>query len=298
MESIDRELENRTILSLLDWGSNELAEGGIESPRLNCELLLSHVLHCKRIDLRMKYASPVMSAQAGEFQSLIARRLQREPLQYITGNTEFMGLNISVQPGVFIPRPETELLVEEAVAIAEASTIPPRNILEIGTGSGNIAIALATFLPKCHIDTVESSEQSIHIARQNILSHNLAQRITLMQGDFLSNEFRLDRKFDLLISNPPYVSASEFQEIEPEVKEHEPSGAVTDDQDGLTFYRRIAALSNSLLDPDRWLLVEIAYNQEQPVSEIFRAHGLKDIKTMRDYNDLARVVKARKDATR
>ncbi|HUL43798.1 MAG TPA: peptide chain release factor N(5)-glutamine methyltransferase [Bacteroidota bacterium] len=297
MESVHRELRNQTILSLLEWGSNELAEGGVESPRLNCELLLSHLLGYKRMELRVKYGSPVLPAQAEEFQSLIARRLHREPLQYITGNTEFMGLNISVQPGVFIPRPETEILVEEAVAACRASTIPPRNILEIGTGSGNIAIALATFLPECHIDTIESSKESILIAKKNIAAYNLADRITQLQGDIFRNGFAPGRKYELLISNPPYVSASDFLETEPEVREHEPAGAITDELDGLTFYRKITTLSNSLLVPGGWVLVEIACNQEEPVSELFRKSGFEKIQSVKDYSGLPRVVKARRGAT-
>jgi len=172
METTAQDVKQWTVLSLIERGTQFLQEKEIDSARLNCELLLCHVLHCRRIDLYLKFDQPLSAGELGVFKILLKRRVEHEPLQYIVGETEFMGLKFAVDPRVLIPRPETELLVEEIIALSRDNPGNVRRILDIGTGSGNIAISLAKFIPDCLIETIEVSDDAIALACKNIQRHH------------------------------------------------------------------------------------------------------------------------------
>ncbi|HMD13048.1 MAG TPA: peptide chain release factor N(5)-glutamine methyltransferase [Bacteroidota bacterium] len=293
METIEQDVKQWSILSLIDRGTQFLQEKEIESARLNCELLLCHVLHCRRIDLYVKFDQPLSTDELGIFKKLLQRRAAREPLQYITGTTDFMGLQFAVDPRVLIPRPETELLVEEIITLSKNKPDDVRRILEIGTGSGNIAVSLAKFIPECCVETIEHSDDAISLARENILRHQCGDHVKVFKGNILQDcSSILHDRYDVIIANPPYISAEEFHMLPPEVKNFEPALALTDGADGLSFYRVIAKLGIEHLQQNGWVVVEIAYDMADQVVQIFSKPEYSGIQTIRDYDQNIRIVKA------
>ncbi len=279
--------------SAVHWGTEELTHAGIEEPRLNAELLLAHTLSLHRSELIGVRERLVRAGEWDAFCSLVVRRASHEPTQYLTGETEFMGFRLLVQPGVLIPRPETEHIVEEAERLVSALGSTGLRVLDLGTGTGNIAIALAARIPNIHVDALEISPEAISIARRNVELHGLAERITLIEGDcFRDNWFDPANRYDLIVSNPPYISVEEFGLLPREVNIFEPPAATTDYGDGLSFYRRIALLGKSLLAERGAIVVEIAYNQGMSVPAIFTDAGFGAVRTTLDYARHPRVVTA------
>ncbi len=282
-----------TILSLLEWSTGALRDRGVADARLNAELLLCRILGCKRIDLYLKFDKMLTDQELAAYKVLFKRRLANEPIQYILGETEFMGLRLSVDTRVFIPRPDTELLVEEARREALERPDDRRKVLDIGTGSGNVAIAMAAGVEGCVVDAIDSSDEALEVARANVTFHNLEHRITLIQADIRGDAIsRLRPPYDLVLSNPPYIPEEEFQTLPAEIREHEPQGATRVAGDGLEFYRTIAVRGAQLLRTGGRMIVEIGYNQSETVPEIFRKEGYKSISTVRDYGGHVRVVRA------
>ncbi|MGA2625296.1 MAG: peptide chain release factor N(5)-glutamine methyltransferase [Bacteroidota bacterium] len=282
-----------TVLSLLDWSARFLTEKGFDSPRLTAELLLSRVLACRRIELYTNFDKPLSSDELAGFKSRFKRRLEHEPLQYILGDCEFMGLELSVDRRALIPRPETEILVEYVVKMVKGSSEPPGKILDVGTGSGNIAIGLAKFLPGVSIDAIDASPEALEVARFNLQRHRLEAQIRLMQCDFLNAHPALPpQSYRLIVSNPPYVSEREFALLPPEIRVFEPRMATTDGGDGLTFYRVIAEKGKELLSRGGSVIVEMAYDQSASVRRIFEEAGYHDLETVADYSGIERVVRA------
>ena len=293
METTAQDVKQWTVLSLIERGTQFLQEKEIDSARLNCELLLCHVLHCRRIDLYLKFDQPLSAGELGVFKILLKRRVEHEPLQYIVGETEFMGLKFAVDPRVLIPRPETELLVEEIIALSRDNPGNVRRILDIGTGSGNIAISLAKFIPDCLIETIEVSDDAIALACKNIQRHHCENRIKVLKGNILQDcSSVLHDRYDVIVANPPYISVEEFQMLPPDVKEFEPAIALTDGADGLSFYRIIADVGIEYLCRDGRVVVEIAYNLADAVVQIFSRPEYSGIQTIRDYDQNVRIVKA------
>ena len=281
-----------TILSLLEWASGYLSRRGFDEARLHVELMLAHVLRLKRLDLYLQFDRPLTPEERGAFRALFERRLKHEPLQYILGETEFMGLSLAVDRSVLIPRPETELLVERAVEFLKARTDQKAEVLDIGTGSGNIAVALGAMAPGATIVSMDTSADALRVAATNVARHKLAN-VTLLEADVFG-EFLSGRRFDLLISNPPYVSREEFQALEPEVRDHEPSSAVTDNADGMRVITRIAQIASPRLRPGGALFMELGYNQSERVRELLAASGLADIELIPDFARIPRVIAARR----
>lgn len=277
-----------TSLSLINWGAEYLRSKNIDSPRLTCELLLANVLRCGRIELYTSFDRPLTSDELANFKNLFKRRLSREPLQYILGETEFMGLRFNVDSRVLIPRPETEVLVEQALALAR--NIPAGRILDIGTGSGNIAISLATTLQGWQVDAVDVSPAALELAGENRLLHSCGDRVSFIHADIQSYEPA--QEYDVIVSNPPYVSSAEFAGLEPEVRNFEPALATTDGGTGLTFYEIIAAFGKRHLVSGGWVLVEHAYNQSEQVRAIFENSGYRNVTPVADYSRIPRVVRA------
>jgi release factor glutamine methyltransferase len=282
------------VRSLLHWSAEELSSKAFENARLNAELLLSHVLQCKRIDLYLNFAKPLTADQLAEFKSFFKRRLTHEPLQYILGETEFMGLRFTVDRRVLIPRPDTEVLVEQVIDHVRKSSSSTVNILDIGTGSGNIAVSLAYHLEHAAIDAIDSSGEALELAKENAKQNAMEQRITFNHVDLLKEQLPFPHQnFDVIVSNPPYISSEEFVHLQPEVKDYEPLAATTDSADGLTFYKKIADVGKLFLRNGGAVIVEMAYNQSPHVSKIFSNYGYSHIEISKDYSGIERVLKAR-----
>jgi release factor glutamine methyltransferase len=276
-----------TTLSLVEWASGYLARRGFDEARLHVELMLAHVLGLRRLDLYLQFDRPLTADERGRFRVLFERRLKHEPLQYILGQTEFMGLALSVNRSVLVPRPETELLVECALEVLKEH---PAEVLDIGTGSGNIAVALGKLAPGSTIVSMDVSGDALKVAADNVARHGLSS-VTLESGDVFG-DFLPGRTFDLIVSNPPYVSKEEFDTLEPEVREYEPPFAVTDDADGLKVITRIANIAPQRLRPGGVLLMELGFGQAERVRELLVGIGLVDVELFLDFARIPRVIQA------
>lgn len=276
-----------TVLSLIDWGSAFLAARGFDETRLHVELMLGHVLALKRIQLYLQFDRPLTPAELAAFKVLFKRRLDREPLQYILGETDFMGITVSVGPGVLIPRPETEHLVEAAVAHLKASGVERPRVLDVGTGSGCIALGLAHQYPAAIVLGVDVSDDALTIARQN------QARYPDLHVTFERHDSREDGwpagAFDLVVSNPPYISTEEFATLEPEVRDHEPRIALTDEGDGLAFYRLLFARAPRVLRPGGAVMCEIGHGQAEAIADIAARAGIRMREIIPDLAGIPRV---------
>lgn len=283
-----------TVRSLLEWGTACLQEKGIESQRITIELLLAHVLHCKRIDLHTGFDAPLSRPELTQFKMLLNRRLSREPVQYIIGETEFMGLSFVVDGRVLIPRPETEILVEQAVKLTQdVLHRSPISVLDIGTGCGNIAVGLAKLVQGVAITATDVSRAALEVAKINVERHGVGDRVRILEHDIFGSVDELARTpFDMILSNPPYISSEEANSLPPEILRFEPREAVMEGGDGLSFYRRIGESAKQLMKEGGWVLVETAYNQGPAVKSIFSNAGFQGVELIEDYDGNNRVVKA------
>jgi release factor glutamine methyltransferase len=282
-----------TIINLITWGTSYLGERHVDDARLNIELLLAHVLRLKRIDLYTNFDKPLTDDELATFKALLKRRLAHEPLQYIIGETEFMGLKFSVDRRVLIPRPETESLVEQA--LAEIRERWPENdsirVLDIGTGSGCIAVSIASLIPSVQATAIDTSAGALDVARINAERNVVSDRISFASVDILNNA-TFSSLFHCIVSNPPYISDQEYRLVSEEVRKFEPAVALTDGGDGLTFFRTLAERCGPLLEENGSILVEHAYNQSDAVRKIFHEHGWKNIAAIKDYAGHFRFIKA------
>ncbi len=278
-----------TVLELLNLTTNFFEQKGIDSARLNAELLLAEILKCKRLDLYLSFDKPVKEEEVDNYRAFVKRRGNREPLQYILGHVEFYGLTFFINKDVLIPRQETEILVEAVLNSTDKEA--QLNILDIGTGSGIIAVALAKHLPNAKIVAVDKSPETLTVAKQNAETHNVSQRITYLQNDVLISSLPIDGKLDIIVSNPPYVSQLEFQSLQKEIVDHEPDFAVTDFSDGLTFYRKIIESSKKYLNENGKIFFELGAGQSTQVKSLFELHNFSSIEIKKDYSNIDRVIK-------
>jgi release factor glutamine methyltransferase len=291
----ETQIKSWRIIDIINWGSQYLKSKGIDEARLTIELMLCHVLKCRRIDLYIDFERPLTKSELEELRNIIKRRLKREPLQYIIGKTEFMGLEFKISPDVLIPRPETEILVEKTIETIKKE-FPNKTIvkvLDIGAGSGNISISIAKFLgEKVKVLGIDLSDKAIQIAEENAKLNNV-ENVEFMCFDFFDADFenKFQNQFDIIVSNPPYISKEEFETLQEEIKNHEPRIALTDESDGLTFFRRLADLGKKIISNRGFILAEMAYNQAEKVKEIFKNTGYKEIETFKDYIGFERVIK-------
>lgn len=241
-----------TVLDFLRISSPFLESKGIENPRLNAELLLAHVLKTDRLSLYLRFDYPLSPTETDRFRELLRRRAKREPVQYLTGEVPFLTHTIHVEPGVLIPRPETEELADRIISFHRNK--PPRQILDIGTGSGILAISLASAFPDATVTAIDRSSDALRIARQNSGKAGLDTRIRFQELDFLTTP--VSGTFDLVVSNPPYIPSEECNTLEPEVSQWEPRLALDGGPDGLVFYRRISECLPSLLQKPGLLWLE------------------------------------------
>ncbi len=275
------------MIDILKWGEDYFHTKGFESPKQEIEWLLCDVLNYKRIDLYVQFEQPISQNELTQLKGWIKRRVDREPLQYITGTTEFYGHKIKVNPHVLIPRPETERLVDVALHCIGNMTSP--NILEIGTGSGCIPIAIAGEKPDANITAIDISADALNVAKENA-QFNQMSHIQFLEIDFFTS--MPDGTFDLMVSNPPYIPKNEMNETMVEVREHEPRVALTDEKDGLSFYQRIATEAKSIINPGGWIVLEVGLGSHPgKVKDIFQKAGFNSLELIQDFNSDERVLK-------
>jgi len=285
------------ILELISKASGYLAGKGIDTARLDAELLLSHVLRMDRIQLYVRFDQPLESAEVDAYRIAIARRAQRMPVAYITGTKEFYSLELRVDPNVLIPRPETELLVERVLTRLEHGKLSKGlSIVELGTGSGAIAIAMGHGLREGevmepHIYATDISQKALDVAKVNVENYDMEDWIQLLLGDlYTALPSFLESQVDVVMSNPPYIPSSEIQHLAPEIVGYEPVKALDGGLDGLAFYRRIYSEGRRFLRSGGLVAVEIGHGQAQQVMAIAEEYGYREIELYRDYGDRERVV--------
>jgi release factor glutamine methyltransferase len=275
------------VIDILNWGEDYFKSKGFESPKKEIEWLLCDLLNYKRIDLYVQFEQPIHRPQLKQLKEWIKRRIGREPLQYITGKTEFYGHKFNITTDVLIPRPETERVVD--VALYSIGNIKTPKVLEVGSGSGCIAIAMGAERNDALIESVDVSETAITQAEKNADLNELSN-IDFKVMDFLKEIPK--GRFDLLVSNPPYIPEKEMSETMPEVHQYEPKIALTDERDGLTFYRRFAEVGKSLIKPGGWMVLEVGLGEHPSKAvDIFQSAGYTQLELIPDYNSDERVLK-------
>lgn len=273
------------IIDIISWGTEYLKGKGFESGRLLIELLLAYILNCRRIDLYLNYEKPLTDSELDNLKTALKRLLNHEPLQYIVGETQFLGLRILLNRRVFIPRPETEMLAKQIMDDFIAQRQANLQILDIGCGSGAIALALAKCFPRSRVLAIDISDEALSQIEENAKINSISN-ITIEKINILEDS--PDGKFDIIVSNPPYLSTEEYQNVEPNLL-FEPKESLTDDSDGLCFYRRFAEIFPNLLAPNGKFYLEIGYNQAEQVAQIFAKHKLT-VKFILDFNTIKRIV--------
>jgi release factor glutamine methyltransferase len=272
-----------------------LGAAGIENPRLDAELLLRHVLGINQAEFYLRVDDAIGPDAERRIWRLVQRRARREPLAYITGQKEFWSLDFTVTPDVLIPRPETELLVEAALERTRSMLRSPVKLLDIGTGSGAIAVCLAKELREAQISAVDISSAALQVARENAERHRVADRIRFVEGDVFAPLAEKRENFDLILANPPYIRSGDLAELTPEVREWEPITALDGGADGLDFYRRIVSECGGYLAGEGRLLFEIGESMAQAVGQmIARAGGFEAALVLRDYAGKDRVIATQK----
>jgi release factor glutamine methyltransferase len=275
-----------TVLEVIKRSSEYLEKRGVESPRLQIELLLAHVLKLPRLKLYLDFERRLSEHELDTVRTLVKRRGDREPLQYIIGVTSFCGIELEVSPAVLIPRPETELLVEQAWNFLGRCGKPDPGILDFGTGSGCIALAVAAKFPQAFVAAIDISESALAVARANAARNNARVNFHCA-GDFAPAG---QREFDLIVSNPPYIPTNELNSLQPEVRDHEPRLALDGGADGLEFHRLIARESPSHLADGGKLMVELGFGQAQAAEEVYVKEGWRVESVLPDYSGCARIL--------
>ncbi len=283
-----------TIQSLIHTTAGYFERKGVDNPRLNAEVLLAHLLGCRRLDLYLRFDQPLREDELDGYRELVRRRALREPLQYIRGLQEFWSLDFEVGPGVLIPRPETEILLQEALRLMKEGRVPgegtPR-VLDLGTGTGVLAVCTSLEMTGARVWASDSSQAALNTARKNARRHNVAERIRFVRGDLLAPFRQASRGFDLILSNPPYVGSEEFGDLEPEVRDHEPRQALDGGPGGMEIIRRILADAPSHLSSGGRLLVEMDPRQMDEALKTAGAMGVYDLREpVRDYHRRYRVL--------
>ncbi len=315
-----------TIGKLIEWTRAFFEKKGIPQPRLEAEILLAHVLGAERIDLYMKYEQPVAEAERAAYRDLVRRRAEREPTRYLVGGCEFMSLAMKVTPDCLIPRPETEMLVEEVLSRSgasraatgrarpepvEGSRVYPNGVaappaaapvtaIDLCTGCGCVAVGIAVNLPSARITATDISPAALQVARANAEGHGVADRIALLEGDLYAPLDAADvQPADFLVSNPPYVAEAEWAALAPEIRDHEPRAALVAGPAGTETIERILKGAPAYLKAGGTLLVEIGSEQGGAVAALAAAvRSLTDVQVLKDYAGLDRILLARRGQTK
>jgi release factor glutamine methyltransferase len=283
--------ESWTIKRLLDWTTQFLTQKGSESPRLDTEVLLAFALGCKRIELYTRHDEEPDEESRKKFRDLIRQRMEGCPVAYLVGRKEFFSLEFEVNRSVLIPRPDSECVVDECLRLAKAMSEP--RVLDIGTGSGNIAVAVARLHKTAQVTAVDLSPEALGVAERNAGKHGVASRIRFLQGDLFA-PVPVEDRFDFVLSNPPYIPHDDIAKLEAGVRDYEPHVALNGGKDGYAVFNCLVAEAPKVLKADGYLIVEIGSPQEGPARQRLEAHGGYELsKTVYDGSGHPRVLKGR-----
>lgn len=285
-------------LNLLQVTAEYFKKKGLETPRLDAEILLAHTLGCKRLDLYVHFDRPVPPDKVDAFREVVRQRSASKPVKYILGKCEFMSREFIVNESVLIPRPETEVVVETAIEKLRAMTSRPEPlIVDVGTGSGNIAITLALEFPQARVIATDLYAEALAVARSNAEKHGVGGRMSLLQGDMLDvlSSSGIEGAVDLIISNPPYVAEGDLPSLAPEIRLYEPVSALIAGPDGLSAYRKLVPEALKYLRPGGWLVLELGRGQFPAVRELTEStEGYEEISAVKDMLKIDRAFCARR----
>lgn len=288
-------IDTMTVSEALIWAYEALSKNGVAEARAESEFLLTHVLACKRHELFLNARRPLSSTESSTLSDWIERRIKREPSQYIIGSAEFRSLSLKVTRDVLIPRPETELLVDEAIKASEAFKGEDLTIIDLCTGSGCIAISAATEIKRCRVYATDISGKALAVAAENAVKAGVKGKIDFLEGDLfgaLPPDIR--GSVNMVLSNPPYIPEVDMETLEPEVRDFEPKAALRGGPDGLLFIKRIIEGSPEYLATDGLLLMEIGFGQAREAVRLAMESGsFVDIGMIKDYQGIERILKAR-----
>ncbi|HID57328.1 TPA: peptide chain release factor N(5)-glutamine methyltransferase [Candidatus Poribacteria bacterium] len=277
------------VIELVEWTTGYFKRHGIDTARLDAELLLAHAMECSRLDLYLNFDAPVSREHLDIYRDLIVKRAQRMPVAYLIGVKEFMGIPLKVDRRALIPRPETELLVEEIVR--RLKDRKPGEILDVGTGCGAIAISLAKLLPGWRVVAIDVSEGAIELARQN--AETIGVNVELRVGDMFEPVGGM--RFDCIVSNPPYIPSNQIPNLQPEIG-YEPREALDGGPDGLEVIRRLISTSKYHIRPGGSIGIEVGFDQAEQVAELMEEAGYIGVEIIRDYSGIERVLIAKAPA--
>ncbi|MCC7517642.1 MAG: peptide chain release factor N(5)-glutamine methyltransferase [Verrucomicrobiae bacterium] len=280
-----------TILELIQKTTAFFEKAGVPTPRLDVELLLAHILGLRRMDLYVQFERILTDSELDRLRPLVKRRAAREPLQHLVGTVEFCGVTLAADRRALIPRPETEILVERALALRPGEGAAA--VFDVGTGGGAIVLALLAARPAWRAVAADLSREALALARENAASTALADRVEFREGDLLA-PLREGERFDLVVSNPPYVPTATLAHLQPEVRDHDPKAALDGGTDGLDLIRRLATETPRALKPDGHLLLEIGSDQAEAVEALFEAAGWSGLAFTADLQGHRRIVEARR----
>lgn len=280
-----------TVGRILDWTTQHLKKNGSETPRLDAELLLAHCRGCARIQLYVQFAEIVSDEQRSRMRDLVKRRAAHEPVAYLIGYREFYSLRFEVSRDTLIPRPETESLVLEVTKLLTER--PAARLLDIGTGSGCIAIAATKNLPRIQTTAVDLSPAALAVARRNAATHGVADRIEFLESDLFA-AVPPEERFDVIATNPPYVADEEMDELPPDVRLHEPHSALKAGPKGMTVIARIIPAAIPFLAEDGWLLIELDPAQVTAATGLLKEQGYRNVRSIKDMSGDQRIVAAQR----
>lgn len=278
-----------TILEIVKKGTAYLTKHDIESPRLNIELIICKALNCTRIDIYSKFDKPMLDSEVNLIREMMTKRAKHFPLQYLLEETDFLGLKLFIDQNVLIPRPETEQMAQSVISRLKNLNIPDPKVLDIGTGSGCIALAIAKALPEARVFACDISESAIEIAKTNA-KHNGIDNVTFGRIDII-NQLPKEKNFDLIVSNPPYISEVDYSQLAPELFS-EPKTALSDEDDGMKFYRRFAEVFPTMLKPSGIAYLEFGMGQHQTISGYF-SNPFWQTEIINDFADIPRFIVAK-----
>jgi release factor glutamine methyltransferase len=285
-----------TVGRLLTWTTDYLKKHNTESPRLDAEVLLAQARGCRRIELYTAFEEVVDDAVRAKFRELVKARAEGMPVAYLAGQKEFYSLSFRVTKDVLIPRPETEHAVIAVLDILKSGALAKPRVADVGTGSGCIAVSIAKHAPSAHVIAIDVSAAALAIAQENAQTNGVAERITFVESDLLVG-VKQQAPFDVIVSNPPYVTEAEWAKLPPGVRDFEPKGALVGGATGLEITTRLAAQAAERLRPGGWLVLEIHAGLERQTHEVLAATGkFTKISTLKDLAQLPRVVQTQRMA--
>ncbi|MBC8231720.1 peptide chain release factor N(5)-glutamine methyltransferase [bacterium] len=277
------------VMELINWTADYFKKNSIDSARLDTELLLGHILNKSRLQLYMDFEQVVSKEHLAQYRELIKKRIERVPVAYLTNHKEFMSLSFYVDESVLIPRPETEVLVENVLKLQSDDC----NVLDLGTGSGAIVVTLATKRVDWKFIATDISTEAVVVAEKNAQRHRVSERITFLQGNLFEPLQDESMKFDCIVSNPPYIPSDEISTLMPEVRDYEPRIAIDSGTAGLDFIERLVAESPRFLKENGQLLFEFGYQQDEAVRDLIQSNPqYTDCNIIKDYAGIERVVVA------